>query len=246
MGVVYLAEDSKRRQVALKLVRSELADDPAFRSRFRREVQTARRVGGICTTRYVDADVESDRPYLVTEYVEGGNLSPVRLRARAPCRGALSYGRLSTVASAIFRQLRSVSGSAGYQWAANMIFFTSVSAPIKAAFRGSPGTPALVRVMPGMSSSDDAPHVTLPVERHYDIGGRDVQQQQQNDKNRNLPATAAPLCRRNDRRRSSRFTIHAIPPQSSLLEVDKLPSGFLCHYPFRIDRRASTAARRTS
>ncbi len=75
MGVVYLAEDSKRRQVALKLVRSELADDPAFRSRFRREVQTARRVGGICTTRYVDADVESDRPYLVTEYVEGGNLA---------------------------------------------------------------------------------------------------------------------------------------------------------------------------
>ena len=75
MGVVYLAEDANGRQVALKLIRSELADDPAFRSRFRREVQAGQRVGGICTARYIDADVESDRPYLVTEYVEGGNLA---------------------------------------------------------------------------------------------------------------------------------------------------------------------------
>ena len=75
MGVVYLAEDANGRQVALKLVRSELADDPAFRSRFRREVHAGQRVGGICTARYIDADLESDRPYLVTEYVEGGNLA---------------------------------------------------------------------------------------------------------------------------------------------------------------------------
>lgn len=75
MGVVYLAEDSAGRHVALKLVRPELADDPAFRSRFRREVEAGRRVGGICTAKYLDADVDSDRPYLVTEYVEGGNLA---------------------------------------------------------------------------------------------------------------------------------------------------------------------------
>ena len=33
------------------------------------------RVGGICTAKYLDADLESDHPYLVTEYVEGGNLA---------------------------------------------------------------------------------------------------------------------------------------------------------------------------
>ena len=37
--------------VALKLVRSELADDLAFRARFRREVEAGHRVGGICTAK---------------------------------------------------------------------------------------------------------------------------------------------------------------------------------------------------
>jgi serine/threonine protein kinase len=75
MGVVYLAEDPNGRQVALKLIRPELAEDASFRSRFRREVRAGQLVGGICTARYIDADVESERPYLVTEYVEGGNLA---------------------------------------------------------------------------------------------------------------------------------------------------------------------------
>ena len=74
MGVVYLAEEPSGRQVALKLLRSELADDPGFRARFRREVESAQRVGGICNARYLDADLDSEHPYLVTEYVEGGNL----------------------------------------------------------------------------------------------------------------------------------------------------------------------------
>ena len=67
MGVVYLAEDQSGRQVALKLIRPELADDPAFRSRFRREVQAGQHVGGICTAKYLDADLKSEHPYLVTE-----------------------------------------------------------------------------------------------------------------------------------------------------------------------------------
>jgi serine/threonine protein kinase len=75
MGVVYLAEDPAGSEVALKLIRPELAEDPSFRSRFRREVRAGQLVGGICTARYIDADVESERPYLVTEYVEGGNLA---------------------------------------------------------------------------------------------------------------------------------------------------------------------------
>jgi serine/threonine protein kinase len=75
MGVVYLASDSSGREVALKLVREELAADPGFRARFAREVRAGQRVGGMCTAHYLDADLDSPRPYLVTEYVAGGNLA---------------------------------------------------------------------------------------------------------------------------------------------------------------------------
>jgi len=75
MGVVYLAEDASGQRVALKLVRPELAEDRAFRVRFRREVEAGQRVGGNSTAKYIGADLESDHPYLVTEYVEGGSLA---------------------------------------------------------------------------------------------------------------------------------------------------------------------------
>src|SRR5579872_5430327 len=75
MGVVYLASDVSGREVALKLVREELAADVGFRARFAREVRAGQRVGGMCTAHYLDADLESSRPYLVSEYVPGGNLA---------------------------------------------------------------------------------------------------------------------------------------------------------------------------
>lgn len=75
MGVVYLASDAPGREVALKLVREEIAADPSFRARFAREVRAGQRVGGMCTAHYLDADLDSPRPYLVSEYVPGGNLA---------------------------------------------------------------------------------------------------------------------------------------------------------------------------
>jgi serine/threonine protein kinase len=74
MGIVYLAVAEDGRRVALKIVRVELADDASFRARFRREVDAVRRVGGPRTAGILDADVDSERPYLVTEFVEGGSL----------------------------------------------------------------------------------------------------------------------------------------------------------------------------
>lgn len=53
----------------------ELADDPAFRSRFAREVAAARRVSGMFTAPVVDADPDGPRPWLVTANVEGPSLS---------------------------------------------------------------------------------------------------------------------------------------------------------------------------
>jgi hypothetical protein len=75
MGVVYLVVGPDGSQAALKLIRAELADDPAFRARFRREVEAGQRVGGVCNAKYLAADLDAERPYLVTEYVPGGNLA---------------------------------------------------------------------------------------------------------------------------------------------------------------------------
>lgn len=70
MGVVYLAEGPKGKS-ALKVIRRELADEPSFRSRFRREVQASFRVSGMCTARLIDFDTEADHPWMATEYVDG-------------------------------------------------------------------------------------------------------------------------------------------------------------------------------
>lgn len=74
MGVVFLALSPTGRYVALKRIRPELGDDPVFRARFRREVEAGRSVMGACVIRYLDADIDSDPPFLVTEYVDGPNL----------------------------------------------------------------------------------------------------------------------------------------------------------------------------
>ncbi|MDH6129750.1 serine/threonine protein kinase [Kitasatospora sp. GP82] len=46
MGVVYRARSLSGRQVAVKVIRPELAGDGEFRARFRHEVEAARRVSG--------------------------------------------------------------------------------------------------------------------------------------------------------------------------------------------------------
>ncbi|MFB9182688.1 serine/threonine-protein kinase [Dactylosporangium sucinum] len=75
MGTVYLAQTSDGSRVALKLVHAHLARDPRFRTRFAGEVRAAQRVPGFCTARVLDSGVHEERPYLVTEYLEGIPLS---------------------------------------------------------------------------------------------------------------------------------------------------------------------------
>jgi serine/threonine protein kinase len=75
MGVVYLASSPADDVVALKLVRSELADDQDFRRRFKSEGAAARRVGGVCTAKVRDADMDADRPWVVTDFIAGPNLA---------------------------------------------------------------------------------------------------------------------------------------------------------------------------
>jgi eukaryotic-like serine/threonine-protein kinase len=76
MGEVYLAEAPTGLRLAVKVVRSEHAEDRTFRARFRHEVRAARTVGGAgtYTARVVDADTEAERPWMASEFVEGPNL----------------------------------------------------------------------------------------------------------------------------------------------------------------------------
>lgn len=74
MGVVYLSYTPAGRPVAVKVIRSELADDREFRCRFDREVAAARGVHGLYTAQVLDADTAGDRPWVATSYVPGPSL----------------------------------------------------------------------------------------------------------------------------------------------------------------------------
>ena len=74
MGVVYLGSDRKGQKVALKLIRSELAEVQEFRTRFAREVSAAARIRGGCIARLVASDIDAERPWLATAYVPGPSL----------------------------------------------------------------------------------------------------------------------------------------------------------------------------
>ncbi|WP_437583575.1 Stk1 family PASTA domain-containing Ser/Thr kinase [Paramicrobacterium sp. CJ85] len=84
MAVVYKGRDTKLgRTVAIKILKSELATDPAFRTRFRQEAQAASRMSHSTIVRVYDAGEESIRhsngeivrePFIVMEYVQGQQL----------------------------------------------------------------------------------------------------------------------------------------------------------------------------
>ncbi|WP_234343554.1 serine/threonine-protein kinase [Streptomyces sp. NRRL F-5123] len=103
MGTVWLAKSRGGRLVAVKLVRPELAGDPAFRARFRAEVAAARSVGGFHTAPVVDADPEAAEPWLATAYVPGPTLSQL-LAAEGP----MDEPRLRELGAALAEALQAI------------------------------------------------------------------------------------------------------------------------------------------
>ncbi|QPP10776.1 serine/threonine protein kinase [Streptomyces bathyalis] len=77
MGRVYLARSEGGRTVAVKLIKSELAAEAEFRTRFRLEVEAARRVGERWTAPVLDADTEAENPWVATGYIAGPSLEQV-------------------------------------------------------------------------------------------------------------------------------------------------------------------------
>ncbi|WP_433238114.1 serine/threonine-protein kinase [Actinomadura nitritigenes] len=76
-GVVYLGRDGDDRLVTVKVLRGGLDAGQRARSRFVKEAEAARKVAGRHTARVLDADVTGDRPYIVSEFVEGPPLQRV-------------------------------------------------------------------------------------------------------------------------------------------------------------------------
>ncbi|GAA1618523.1 Stk1 family PASTA domain-containing Ser/Thr kinase [Leucobacter chromiireducens] len=86
MATVYRGTDTKLgRQVAIKVMKADLAGDDQFRSRFRQEAQSASRMAHPTVVRVFDAgddliqtaDGPKRLPFIVMEYVEGRNLREI-------------------------------------------------------------------------------------------------------------------------------------------------------------------------
>ncbi|MFD0684195.1 serine/threonine protein kinase [Actinomadura fibrosa] len=73
-GAVFLGTGPAARLVAVKLLHVRLSGEPVARSRFAGAFASARKVSGFCTAAILDADVEGDRPYVVSEWVDGPSL----------------------------------------------------------------------------------------------------------------------------------------------------------------------------
>lgn len=94
MGRVYLGTSPSGRQVAVKVIRTDLVHRPDFRQRFRREVTAARQVSGAFTAPVVDADPDADPPWMATLFVPG---QPLDQRIKlGPLLSAEELYRLAT------------------------------------------------------------------------------------------------------------------------------------------------------
>jgi len=83
MGVVHLGLDRQGKAVAIKVLRPHVAHDPAARARLAREVETLRRIRSPRVAPIIDADVDGERPFIVTRYVPGPPLDDV-VSSRGP------------------------------------------------------------------------------------------------------------------------------------------------------------------
>ncbi|MBH1936189.1 serine/threonine protein kinase [Streptomyces sp. AV19] len=77
MGQVYLGRSPGGRQLAIKVIRDDFAQNAEALARFRREVETVRAVRSAYTANLIDASLEAAPYWLATEYVPGPTLTQV-------------------------------------------------------------------------------------------------------------------------------------------------------------------------
>ncbi|MGH4033681.1 protein kinase domain-containing protein [Actinomycetota bacterium Odt1-20B] len=89
--------------VAVKAIRRDVADEAAFRARFRREIAVATAVDSPYVARLVGGDADADVPWMATEYVPGPTLSEAVRR-----HGALDGPAVAALGIGIARALEAV------------------------------------------------------------------------------------------------------------------------------------------
>ncbi|GAA3192555.1 hypothetical protein GCM10010468_01400 [Actinocorallia longicatena] len=103
MGTVYLGTSPNGEQVAVKVIRADLAGDAQFLARFQDEVANARRVASFATAQVLDQGTRDGLAYMVTEYIDGRSLADHVTR-----HGALSPGLLHGVAVGVATALTAI------------------------------------------------------------------------------------------------------------------------------------------
>lgn len=94
MGVVYKArQQALERDVALKVIRDEIASEPEFRERFMREAKLAASVDHPHVVTVYDVGDEDGRLYLVMQWIDGTNLRQLLdSSGRLPPKRAIAIG----------------------------------------------------------------------------------------------------------------------------------------------------------
>jgi len=100
MGMVYLASSPDDRPVAVKVLRHGAPGEQTARRRLAREVDTMRRVHSPFVAEVLDADVDGDPPYIVTQYAAGRTLEDL-VAADGPLTGPPLASLASGLAAAL-------------------------------------------------------------------------------------------------------------------------------------------------
>ncbi|MEV0488736.1 protein kinase domain-containing protein [Streptomyces atratus] len=104
MGEVFLGDRGDGGDpVAVKTVRRDVARDPGFRHRFRREIAVARSVTSPFLAPLLDGDADAEVPWLATGYVAGPTLSAAVRRD-----GAMDEGEVRMLGAGLARALAAV------------------------------------------------------------------------------------------------------------------------------------------
>jgi serine/threonine-protein kinase len=101
MGVVHRAIDRETGEtVAVKLLHALYADEPAYRERFAREVELARRIDSPNVVRVLGYGIREGLPYVALEYVEGRSLREL-IAEHGPYAWAEARALLAQIASGL-------------------------------------------------------------------------------------------------------------------------------------------------
>jgi len=99
MATVWLAEDLRlARRVAIKIPSEAILADQAFSVRFEREARTAAALSHPHLVPVYDYGYEDERPYLVSEHIDGWSLAELRQRGRPPVTAELAATLLEALA----------------------------------------------------------------------------------------------------------------------------------------------------